>query len=129
MKWYNGVMSILTILCVGIVLFVLTGCANTQSMREAKDEQAYREQVLKMPKGNDRDELLLETVDERSYYEEIIRCENYVSEIKRETYREKYGVELESDCEIVKTQRVRPTAIEVSKEWADQWPSLREDRE
>lgn len=127
MKWYNGVMGLLTILCVGIVLFVLTGCANTQQVKEAKDEQAFRNEVMKMKKGNDRDDLLLETVEERSYYEEVIRCENFVSTIKRETYKEKYGVDLESDCEIVKAQRIKPTPITVSKEWADQWPSLREE--
>ena len=33
MKWYNGVMGLLTILCVGIIFFVLTGCANTADMK------------------------------------------------------------------------------------------------
>ena len=36
MKWYNGVMGLLTILCVGIVLFVLTGCANTADMKTTR---------------------------------------------------------------------------------------------
>ena len=46
MKWYNGVMGILTILCVGMVFFVLTGCANTADMKTAKIESEYRKQLL-----------------------------------------------------------------------------------
>jgi cell division protein FtsX len=122
MKWYNGVMSILTLICVGIVLFVLTGCANTQSVRESKDDQALREQVLKIPKGNERDQLLHDTVEKRSYYEEIVRCDKFVSQAKKEVMLEKYNVELESECELVKVQRIKPTPIEVSQEWLDQWP-------
>ena len=33
MKWYNGVMFILTVTCVSIVLLALTGCANTADMK------------------------------------------------------------------------------------------------
>ena len=128
MKWYNGVMSILTILCVGIVLFVLTGCANVQQVKQAKDDQALREQVLKMPKGNDRDELLLETVEERSYYEEVIRCENYMT-TKNAGTPEATRVFDQDSCRMEEVQRVEATPIEMPQEWLDQWPSLREGTE
>jgi len=126
MKWYNGVMMLITWICVGIVLFALIGCANTQSMREAKDEQALREHVLKMPKGNDRDELLLETVDERSYKEEIIRCENYMTTENAGT-PEATRVFDQDSCRMEEVQRVEATEIGMPKEWMDQWPSLREE--
>ena len=119
-------MSILTILCVGIVLFVLTGCANTQSMREAKDEQAFRNEVMKMKKGNERDEKLLETVDKRSYYEEILRCDNYMKEINPGTPEATLVFDQDS-CRMEEVQRVRATEIGMPKEWMDQWPSLREE--
>jgi len=42
MKWYNGVMFILTATCVGIVILALTGCANTQMVEDAKSDTEYR---------------------------------------------------------------------------------------
>ena len=44
MKWYNGVMSVLTILCVAIVLFVLTGCGVVDQHQYERDkaESEYR---------------------------------------------------------------------------------------
>ena len=107
------------------VASVLIGCANVQSVKEAKDEQAYREQVLKMPKGNDRDELLLETVEERSYTEEILRCEHYMKRINRGTPEEELVFDSNS-CRLEEVQRVRATPIEMPQEWLNQWPSLRD---
>lgn len=129
MKWYNSVMFILTVACVSVVILTLTGCANIQQMREMKQDGEYRKQLNSMSKGSKRDQLLLETVDERSYYEEVIRCDNYVSQAKREVAKERYGIELESDCEIEKVQRVRATPIEMPQEWLDQWPSLRDPKD
>ena len=127
MKWYNGVMFILTVTCVGIVLLALTGCANTQQVKEAKDEQAYREQLQQMSKGNKRDELLLETVKERSYTEEILRCDNYMKEINPGTPEATLVFDQDS-CRMEEVQRVHATPIEMPQEWLDQWPSLREDK-
>jgi len=44
MKWYNGVMGLLTILCVGIVFFVLTGCGGVDQHKYERDkaENEYR---------------------------------------------------------------------------------------
>lgn len=43
MKWYNGVMFILTVTCVGIVLLVLTGCASVDQQYERDNaETQYR---------------------------------------------------------------------------------------
>ena len=111
-------------LAILIVLF-LVGCANVQSVKEAKDEQAYREQVSKMPKGNDRDELLLETVKERSYTEEVLRCEHYMKRINRGTPEEELVFDSNS-CRLEEVQRVRATPIEMPQEWLNQWPSLRD---
>ena len=46
MKWYNGVMFILMVTCVGIVVLALTGCANIADMKTAKIESEYRKQLL-----------------------------------------------------------------------------------
>lgn len=110
---------------IGVVLFVLTGCANTQSMREAKDEQKLREQVLKMPKGNARDEKLLETVEERSYYEEVLRCEHYMKKINEGTPEEELVFDA-NGCQLEEVQRVHATPVEMPQEWLNQWPSLRD---
>jgi len=107
------------------VASVLIGCANVQSVKEAKDEQAYREQVLKMPKGNDRDELLLETVEERSYYEEVLRCEHYMKKINEGTPEEELVFDA-NGCQLEEVQRVRATPIEMPQEWLNQWPSLKD---
>lgn len=116
------------IMCFALCL--ITGCANIAEVESAKHETAYRKHLQEFDnhKKSINDELY-ETVEERSYYEEIIRCENFVSSEKKEIYKEKYGVELESDCEVVKVQRVYATPIEMPKEWLDQWPSLRENNE
>ena len=75
MKWYNGVMGLLTILCVGIVFFVLTGCANTADIKTAKIDNQGRKHSANTNKPAPG-----------------------------------YG-----------------GTITVTKEWADQWPSLREE--
>lgn len=46
MKWYNGVMGLLTIVCVSILILVLTGCANMAEVEENKRENAYRKAEL-----------------------------------------------------------------------------------
>lgn len=109
-----------------LVTFFLIGCANVQQMKEAKQESKYRKELLKESKSNKRDQLLLDTVEERSYYEEVLRCDNIVSTEKRKTYKERYNIDLESDCEIEKVQRVHATPIEMPQEWLNQWPSLRD---
>lgn len=45
MKWYNGIMFILTVTCVGIVVLALTGCANTAMVEDAKRETEYRKSL------------------------------------------------------------------------------------
>ena len=128
MKWYNGVMFMLTVSCVCIVILALTGCANVQQVKQAKDEQAFRNEVMKMKKGNERDEKLLETVEQRSYKEEILRCENYMT-TKNAGTPEATRVFDQDSCRMEEVQRVRATPIEMPQEWLDQWPSLREGTE
>lgn len=127
MKWYNGIMFILTVTCVSIVLLALTGCANTADVKTAKIEEDYRKEVLKMKKGSERDKKLLETVEERSYKEEILRCDNYMKEINPGTPEATLVFDQDS-CRMEEVQRVRATSIEMPQEWLDQWPSLREDK-
>lgn len=115
----------LIVLILLLIVFFLIGCANVQQVKEAKDEQAYREQVLKMKKGNDRDDLLLDSVEERSYYEEVLRCEQYMKRVNPGTPEETLEFDVDS-CEVEKAQRVHATPIEMPQEWLDQWPSLRE---
>lgn len=126
MKFYNFVMFLLTCFCVAVIVFGLTACANIAQVEANKAETEYRKHLLESANSDNRNEILYETVEERSYYEEVIRCDNYVSQAKREVYKERYGVELENDCDVVKVQRVHPTPIEMPQEWLDQWPSLRE---
>ena len=128
MRWYNGVMIILTVTCVGIVLLALTGCAGVgqQQYEIDKIDSAYRSKLHDMKRGNDRNETLLETVKERSYTEEILRCENYMKKINQGTPKEELVFDSDS-CKMEEVQRVRPTSIEMPKEWLDQWPSLREE--
>lgn len=118
----------LFVLCLflSIAFFGMTGCANIAQVEANKAETEYRKHLLESANSDDRNEVLYQTVEERSYYEEVIRCDNYVSQAKRELAKERYGIEFESDCEIVKVQRVYPTPIEMPQEWLDQWPSLRE---
>jgi hypothetical protein len=109
MKWYNGVMSILTILCVGIVLFVLTGCANTADMKTAKIESEYRKQLRESVKNKPVRKNLTEGKLEQR---EVFVCDDY---FKRE------GCEMETHTYITEP-------IGMPTEWMDQWPSLREDK-
>ena len=41
-KYYDFIMWVLTCTCVGIVLSVLAGCANTQMVEDAKRDTEYR---------------------------------------------------------------------------------------
>lgn len=51
MKWYNGIMFVLTVACVGIVVLALTGCANTQMVEDAKRETEYRNEFSEYGKS------------------------------------------------------------------------------
>lgn len=75
MKWYNGVMFILTVTCVSLVLLALTGCANVADMKTSRLENEGRKHSTDTNKPAPG-----------------------------------YG-----------------GPITVTKEWADQWPSLREE--
>ena len=126
MKFYNFVMFLLTCFCIGIIVFGLTGCAGIDQLQYEQDkaESEYRKSLQKS-KGNKRDELLYETVEERSYYEEIIRCEQYMKRVNPGTPEETLQFNVDG-CEVEKVQRIHATPIEMPKEWLDQWPSLRD---
>jgi len=70
MKWYNGVMFVLTMTCVGILLFALAGCANTQMVEDAKRDTEYRKSLLEykepdyVPKGTGPIEMPQEWIDQ-----------------------------------------------------------------
>ena len=70
MKWYNGVMFVLTMTCVGILLFALAGCANTQMVEDAKSDTEYRKSLLEykepdyVPKGTGPIEMPQEWIDQ-----------------------------------------------------------------
>jgi len=70
MKWYNGVMFVLTMTCVGILLFALAGCANTQMVEDAKRDTEYRKSLLEykepdyVPKGTGPFEMPQEWIDQ-----------------------------------------------------------------
>ena len=128
MKWYNGIMFVLTVTCVSIVLLALTGCANTADVKTAKIEADYRKEVLKMKKGSERDKKLLETVEERSYEIEVLRCERYMKKVDPGTPNEHLEFDIDS-CHVEKAQQVHATPIEMPQEWLDQWPSTRQVNE
>lgn len=107
------------------VAVFLIGCANTQMVQDAKREAEYRKAIQSTPKGNDRDELLLETVKERSYYEEVLRCEHYMKKINPGTPEEELVFD-SNGCRLEEVQFVKPTQIEMPQEWMNQWPSLRD---
>ena len=111
-------------LAILIVLF-LVGCANTQMVETNKRETEYRKSLLNAQGSNQRDEILLETVEERSYTEEVLRCEHYMKKINRGTPEEELVFDSNS-CQLEEVQRVRATPIEMPQEWLNQWPSLRD---
>ena len=108
------------ILVILLIVFFLIGCANTADVKTAKIEADYRKEVLKMKKGGERDKKLLETVEERSYKEEILRCDNYMKEINPGTPEATLVFDQDS-CRMEEVQRVRATPIEMPQEWFDQW--------
>ena len=110
----------LSILVILLIAFYLIGCANTAMVEDAKRETDYRKEVLKMKKGSERDKKLLETVEERSYKEEILRCDNYMKEINPGTPEATLVFDQDS-CRMEEVQRVRATPIEMPQEWLDQW--------
>lgn len=111
-------------LAILIVLF-LVGCANTQMVETNKRETEYRKSLLNAQGSNQRDQILLETVEERSYTEEVLRCEHYMKKINRGTPEEELVFDSNS-CQLEEVQRVRATQIEMPQEWLNQWPSLRD---
>jgi hypothetical protein len=111
-------------LAILIVLF-LVGCANTQMVETNKRETEYRKSLLNAQGSNQRDQILLETVEERSYTEEVLRCEHYMKKINRGTPEEELVFDSNS-CQLEEVQRVRATPIEMPQEWLNQWPSLRD---
>ena len=111
-------------LAILIVLF-LVGCANTQMVETNKRETEYRKSLLNAQGSNQRDQILLETVEERSYTEEVLRCEHYMKRINRGTPEEELVFDSNS-CRLEEVQRVRATPIEMPQEWLNQWPSLRD---
>lgn len=126
MKFYNFVMFLLTCFCIGIIVFGLTGCANIAQVEANKSETEYRKHLREFSdhKKSINDELY-ETVEERSYYEEIIRCEQYMKRVNPGTPEETLQFNVDG-CEVEKVQRIHATPIEMPKEWLDQWPSLRD---
>lgn len=115
----------LSILVILLIAFYLIGCANTAMVEDAKRETDYRKEVLKMKKGSERDKKLLETVEERSYKEEILRCDTYMKELNPGT-PEATLVFDQDGCRVEEVQRIRATPIEMPQEWLDQWPSTRQ---
>jgi len=111
-------------LAILIVLF-LVGCANTQMVETNKRETEYRKSLLNAQGSNQRDQILLETVEERSYTEEVLRCEHYMKKINKGTPEEELVFDSNS-CQLEEVQRVRATPIEMPQEWLNQWPSLRD---
>jgi len=111
-------------LAILIVLF-LVGCANTQMVETNKRETEYRKSLLNAQGSNQRDQILLETVEERSYTEEVLRCEHYMKKINRGTPEEELVFDSNS-CQLEEVQRIRATPIEMPQEWLNQWPSLRD---
>ena len=111
-------------LAILIVLF-LVGCANTQMGETNKRETEYRKFLLNAQGSNQRDQILLETVEERSYTEEVLRCEHYMKKINRGTPEEELVFDSNS-CQLEEVQQVRATPIEMPQEWLNQWPSLRD---
>jgi hypothetical protein len=45
MSWYNGVMFVLTLVGIGILIFLVSGCANIDNMKKAKADAEYRKQL------------------------------------------------------------------------------------
>ena len=111
-------------LAILIVLF-LVGCANTQMVETNKRETEYRKSLLNAQGSNQRDEILLETVEERSYTEEVLRCEHYMKKINEGTPDEELVFDA-NGCQLEEVQRVRATPIEMPQEWLNQWPSLKD---
>jgi len=113
------------ILVILLIVFFLIGCANTEMVKTNKIDAEYRKQLLEMKKGEERDKKLLETVEERSYKEEILRCDNYMKELNPGTPEATLVFDQDS-CRMEEVQRVRATPIEMPQEWLDQWPSTRQ---
>ena len=69
-KYYDFIMWVLTCTCVGIVLYVLAGCANTQMVEEARLDTEYRKSLLEYkepryePKGTGPIEMPQEWLDQ-----------------------------------------------------------------
>ena len=112
---------------IGLVLFVLTGCAgiDQQQYEIDKIDSKYRKSLQNAQGSNQRDEILLETVEERSYTEEVLRCEHYMKKINPGTPKEELVFDA-NGCQLEEVQRVRATQIEMPQEWLNQWPSLRD---
>lgn len=113
---------------IAVVLATVAGCANTEMVKTNKIETEYRKSLLEMKKGGERDDLLLETVKERSYDIEVLRCERYMKKVDPGTPNEHLEFDIDS-CHVEKAQQVHATPIEMPQEWLDQWPSTRQVNE
>ena len=114
-KFHTSILASLILLC---------GCSGAQYQYSIdRAETEYRKALKNAQGSNQRDEILLETVEERSYTEEILRCEHYMKKINEGTPEEKLVFDSNS-CGMEEVQRVRATQIEMPQEWLNQWPSL-----
>lgn len=111
------------------LVMILAGCAgiNQQQYEIDKIDSKYRKSLQNAQGSNQRDQILLETVEERSYTEEILRCEHYMKRINPGTPEEELVFD-SNGCSMEEVQRVRATQIEMPQEWLNQWPSLRDNQ-
>lgn len=109
-------------------LILLGGCSSAQHQYSIdRVETEYRKSLQNAQGSDQRDQILLETVEERSYTEEILRCEHYMKRINPGTPEEELVFD-SNGCSMEEVQRVRATQIEMPQEWLNQWPSLRDNQ-
>jgi hypothetical protein len=112
------------------LVMILAGCGGVDQHQYEIDkiDSKYRKSLQNAQGSNQRDQILLETVEERSYTEEILRCEHYMKRINPDTPEEKLVFD-SNGCRLEDVQRVRATQIEMPQEWLNQWPSLRDSKD
>lgn len=111
------------------LVMILAGCGGVDQHQYEIDkiDSKYRKSLQNAQGSNQRDQILLETVEERSYTEEILRCEHYMKRINPGTPEEELVFD-SNGCSMEEVQRVRATQIEMPQEWLNQWPSLRDNQ-
>ena len=111
------------------LVMILAGCGGVDQHQYEIDkiDSKYRKSLQNAQGSDQRDQILLETVEERSYTEEILRCEHYMKKINEGTPKEELVFDSNS-CGMEEVQRIRATQIEMPQEWLNQWPSLRDNQ-